>query len=98
MIGWQHNYFVFYGSCIPYYNIYDQVQMFFLHGVAYKTTVHLILHPHRIAHTFLKFDSWSPEAGFIPIISTKGKKTEKERKNVRKKLSFMHTKRFDTVF
>ena len=25
-----------------------------------------------IAPTFLKLDSWSPEAGFIPIISTKG--------------------------
>ena len=30
------------------------------------------LHPHGIAPTFLKLDSWSPGAGFIPIISTKG--------------------------
>jgi hypothetical protein len=33
--------------------------------------VHLVLHPHGIAPTFLKLDSWSPGAGFIPIISTK---------------------------
>ena len=26
-----------------------------------------------IAPTFLKLDSWSPGAGYIPIISTKGK-------------------------
>ena len=34
--------------------------------------VHLVLHPHGIVHTFLKFDSWSQGAGFIPIIITKG--------------------------
>ena len=33
---------------------------------------HLVLHPHGIATTFLKLDSWSPGAGFISIISTKG--------------------------
>ena len=32
--------------------------------------VHLVLHPHGIAPTFLKFDLSG--AGFIPIISTKG--------------------------
>ena len=32
--------------------------------------VHLVLHPDGIAPTFLKLDSWSPGAGFIPIIST----------------------------
>ena len=26
--------------------------------------VHLVLHPHGIAHTFLKLDSWSPGAFF----------------------------------
>ena len=36
---------------------------------------------------FLKLDSWSPGAGFIPSISTKGKEI------VRKQLSIMHTKR-----
>ena len=34
--------------------------------------VHLVLHPHGNAHTFLKLDSLSPGAGFIPIISKKG--------------------------
>ena len=33
--------------------------------------VHLVLHPHRIAPTFLNLDSWSSGKGFIPIISTK---------------------------
>ena len=37
-----------------------------------ETMVHLVLHPHGIAPTFLKLDWWSPGAGFIPIISTKG--------------------------
>jgi len=32
-------------------------------------TVHVVLHPHGIAPTFLKLDSWSPGAGFIPIIT-----------------------------
>ena len=32
--------------------------------------VHLLLHPHGVAPTFLKFDSWSPGEVFIPIIST----------------------------
>ena len=34
--------------------------------------VHFILHPHGIAPTFLKLDSWSPGACFILFISTKG--------------------------
>ena len=33
--------------------------------------VQFALHPHGIAPTLLKFDLWSPGAGFIPIISTK---------------------------
>ena len=49
-----------------------------------------------IAPTFLKLDSWSPGADFIPILSTI--LSDKERKIVRKKLSFMHTKRFYTCF
>ena len=56
--------------------------------------VHLVLHPHGIAPTFLKLDSWSLGAGFIPIISTMGINKEKERKIIRKKLGFIHTKRF----
>ena len=42
-----------------------------------------------IAPTFLNFDSWSPGAGFIPIISTKGKNQIKE--IVRKKKRFLNT-------
>ena len=34
--------------------------------------VNLVLHPHEIEPTFLKLDLWSPGAGFISIISTKG--------------------------
>ena len=34
--------------------------------------IHLVLHPHGIAPTLLKLDTWSPGAGFIPIMSTKG--------------------------
>ena len=34
--------------------------------------VHLVLHPHGIAPTFLKLNSWSSGADFIPIMSTKG--------------------------
>ena len=62
-----------------------------------KFMVYLILHPHGIATTFLKLDLWSPGAGFIPIISTKGiNKSDKERKIERRKFSFMHAKRFNT--
>ena len=28
----------------------------------------LVLYPHGMAPTFIKLDSWSPGAGFIPII------------------------------
>ena len=38
----------------------------------YDRKVHLVLHPHGIAPTFLKLDSLSLGAGFISIISTKG--------------------------
>ena len=39
----------------------------------YDFTGYLVLHPHEIApYTFLKFESWSLGAGFIPIISTNG--------------------------
>ena len=56
--------------------------------------VHLVLHPHGIAPTFLKLDSCSPGAGFIPIISTKG--INQIKKGNCKKKNFMHTKRFIT--
>ena len=51
--------------------------------------------PTGIAPTFLKLDLWSLGADFIYIISTKGNQLDKERKIVRKKLSCMHTKRFN---
>ena len=41
--------------------------------------------------TFLKFDSWSPGLGFIPI-KYKVNKSDKERKIVKKQLSLKHTK------
>ena len=34
--------------------------------------LHLVLHPHGIAPTFLKLDPLSPGADYIPIISDKG--------------------------
>ena len=34
--------------------------------------VPMVLYPHGIAPTFLKMDSWTLGADFIPIISTKG--------------------------
>ena len=61
---------------------------------------HAELHPREIVTTFLKLNSWSPGLGFIPIISTKriNQIDQKHWKIARKKLSFMHTKRFNTFF
>ena len=58
--------------------------------------VPLVLQPRGIAPTILKLDSLSPGASFIPIIVHHGNKLDKEREIVRKKLSFMHTKRYNT--
>ena len=63
-----------------------------------RDCTHTGLHPHGIAPTFLKLDSWSPGAGFIPNISSKGINWIKKRKIMRKKLIFMHTKRFNIFF
>ena len=41
--------------------------------------VHLVLHPHRIALTLLKSDSWSPGQVFIPMSYHQGNKSDKER-------------------
>ena len=60
--------------------------------------VHLALHPHGIAPTFLKLDSWSQRASFYSYYIHHRNKSDIERKIVRKKLSFMHTKTFDTFF
>jgi hypothetical protein len=42
--------------------------------------VHLVLHPHGIAPIFLKLDLWSPGAGFIPFVFTKGTNQIKKEK------------------
>ena len=52
--------------------------------------VHLVLHPHRIAPTFLKLDLWSPRAGFIYVASTKGINQIKE--NCKKKIKLYENK------
>ena len=49
--------------------------------------VHLVLHPNGMPPTFLKLDSWSPGAVFIPIISTKGMNQIKKG-NCKKKYQF----------
>ena len=64
----------------------------------FDNPIPLLLHSHGIATTFLKFDSWSPGAGFILIISTKGITQIKKGKLSKKSLSFMHTKRFNKFF
>ena len=48
--------------------------------------------------TFCKLDSWSPGAGFIPIISTKVINQINKGKLFKNKLSFMHTNRFNKFF
>ena len=58
----------------------------------------MVLHPHGIALTFLKLHVRLPGAGFIPIITTKGINQIKEGKIARRKLSFIHTKRFNICF
>ena len=55
--------------------------------ILYLNMVHLVLHPHGIASIFLKLDLWSPVAGFIPNISTKGINQIKK-KIVRKEKKF----------
>ena len=61
-------------------------------------SVHLVLHPHGIETTFLKLDSRSSGAGFYFYYIHQENKSDKERKIARKKMSFMHTKRFNTFF
>ena len=51
-----------------------------------------------ITPTFIKLDSCSPGAGFYSYYIQHGNKSDKERKIVRKKLSFMHIKRFNRFF
>ena len=52
--------------------------------------VPMVLNPHGIEPTFLKFDSWSPRLGFIPIITYNV--FNQIKKESKKKISFMYTK------
>ena len=55
--------------------------------------LHLVLHPYRIAPTFLNLEWWSPGAGFIPIISTKGiNQIKKEKFYTYKKILYIFLK------
>ena len=47
--------------------------------------VYLVLHPHRIAPTFLKLDSWLPGVGFHSYYIYQGNKSDKEKKCKKKK-------------
>ena len=63
--------------------------------------VHLVLQPQGIEPTFLKLNSWSPGAGLIPIIYSKGIKQIRKGKIVRKKKFsslFAHIKRKEGFF
>ena len=56
--------------------------------------VHLVLDPHRIATTFLKFDLWSPGAWFITIIN----KINQINENFKKKVKFYAYKKIYYIF
>ena len=60
--------------------------------------VPLVLHPHEIPPTFTKIIFVVVGGGFYSYYFNQGEKIDKERKIVRKKLSFMHTKRFNNFF
>ena len=51
-----------------------------------------------IAPSSLKLDSWSLETDFYSYYIHQGNKSDKERKIIRTKLSFMHRKGFKTLF
>ena len=57
----------------------------------------MVLHPPGIAPNFLKLDSWSKGAGFIPILSTKGINQIKKR-NCKKKNKFYAYKKIYNIF
>ena len=62
-------------------------------------SVTMVLNQNGIEPTFLKLDSGSPGAGFIPIITSNILDYIKEKKNSRKKKnSFMRTKKHLTQF
>ena len=55
----------------------------------------MVLNPHGIEPTFLKLGSWLPGAGFIPIITYNV--LNQIKKELKKKISFMHTKNITTI-
>ena len=59
----------------------------------------MVLNPNGIEPTFLKLDSWSPGAGFIPIITSNILDYIKEKKNSRKKKKqfYAYKKTFNAV-
>ena len=52
--------------------------------------------PTRNCTNFLKIEFVVAGGGFISYFISKGNKSDKEKKIVRNKLSFIHTKRFNT--
>ena len=60
--------------------------------------VHLALNPHGIAPTFLNWIRSRRGRVLFLLYTPQGNKSDKERKIVRKKLSFMHTTRSNTLF
>ena len=59
----------------------------------------MVLNLNGIEPTLLKLDSWSPGAGFIPIINIKCIKLDKGKKKLReKKKVFCIQKTFNTFF
>ena len=59
--------------------------------------VHLKLHSHGISPTFL-IEFGVAGGGFYFYYIHQGNKSDKERKIARKKLIFLHTKRFNNFF
>ena len=57
----------------------------------------MVLNPHGIEPISFKMDLWSPGAGFIPIITYRCNKFDKERKNVRKKTVLWIQKTFNKM-
>ena len=58
----------------------------------------MVLHPHGIVPTFFKNGFVVAWGGFYFYYIPQGNKSVKERKIVRKKLSFMHTRRLNILF
>ena len=61
-----------------------------------RKRVPMVLNPNGIEHTFLKLDSWSPGAGFIPITTSNALNKIKETRIQEEKKSVLCIKK--TVF